>query len=155
MADTFSSPSRAAPNGIWGWLIFPAIGTFLSPVLLAVSLLKMAPDFEKIWHGRNALSPGLLAFIGIESFLNIAFIGGWVAAIYFLVTKSSRYPRAYIFLMLGMLVFLISDALITLLGFGASPSSSDIQSIVRLAIASAIWCPYMARSKRVKNTFVN
>ena len=93
MTETASAaPQPVIPAGIKGWLILPAIGTFLSPIYLTISFFNLLPTLDKVWAGRAALSSGLLAFIVIESLCNVAFIFGWIAAIFLLVAKSPHYP---------------------------------------------------------------
>ena len=155
MTETASAaPQPVIPAGIKGWLILPAIGTFLSPIYLTISFFNLLPTLDKVWAGRAALPSGLLAFIVIESLCNVAFIFGWIAAIFLLVAQSPHYPKAYIALMVGMVVFLTTDMLVSAGPYNHPPDQQDVMALVRTAIAAAIWCPYMLVSQRVKNTFV-
>ena len=155
MSEAVSTSAGALPRGIGGWLILPAFGTCVSPIFLIVSLVAAMPNYDKAWSLRGRLPPGLVAFIGLEFLVNLAFIVGWIAAIKFLVTKSREFPRLYVALMLAMLGFLVADVLVSSLAFHVPTNASDVTSIVRTAFVAAIWCPYMRSSKRVKNTFVS
>jgi len=149
-----AAPQQVIPTGIKGWLILPAIGTVLSPIYLVISVYGMQPNLEKIWAARSTLSTGLLTFVAVEFVLNIAFVLGWIAAIILLISKSPHYPKAYIALMGGMVIFLGVDMIVLAGAYNHAPDQQDVGSLVRTAIAAAVWCPYMMVSKRVKNTFV-
>ena len=56
--------------------------------------------------------------------------------------------------MVGMVVFLTTDMLVSAGPYNHPPDQQDVMALVRTAIAAAIWCPYMLVSQRVKNTFV-
>ena len=149
-----AAPPSAAPVGIKGWLILPTIGTFTLPIYLTVAFFNLLPTYEKLWAGRAVLSSGLLNFIVIEFIFNLAFIVGWIAAIFLLLSKSRHYPTAYIALTAGMVIFLAADMLISAGPFGHPPDQADVMSLVRAAMIAVIWCPYMLLSQRVRNTFV-
>ena len=108
-----AAPQQAIPVGIKGWLILPAIGTILSPIYLSISVFKMVPTLEKIWAAKATLSTGLLAFVAVETVLNIAFIVGWLAAVLLLTQKSRYYPKTYVVLMCGMVVFLLIEMIVS------------------------------------------
>jgi hypothetical protein len=155
MSEAVSESPVATPKGIRGWLILPAFGTCISPLVLIASLVATMPNYDRAWNLRGRLPAGLMAFVSVEFIGNLAFIVGWIAAVVLLVTKSRGFPRLYVGLMLGMLAFLVADLLISSVAFNISPNPSDVTSIVRTAFVSAIWCPYMLSSKRVQNTFVS
>ena len=155
MTETAAAPQQESiPIGIKGLLILPAIGTVLSPIYLSISVFKMMPTLEKIWAAKAALSTGLLAFVAVETFLNIAFIVGWLAATLLLTLKSVYYPKAYVVLMCGMVAFLLIDMIVSAGAYNHQPEQDDLLSLARTIFVAAIWVPYMLLSKRVKNTFV-
>src|SRR5205085_2137526 len=78
----------------------------------------------------------------------------WLWAIVLLFMKKRSYPRMFIIASLGSLFFLGADLLVAALQFQLPLDASDIKGLVRSFVGSAIWCPYMLVSKRVKNTFV-
>ncbi len=145
---------QAEPVGIRGWLILPVIGTVLSPIYLSISVAKMVPTLEKIWAAKAALSAGLLAFVAIETVVNVAFIVGWLTAILLLTLKSPSYPKAYVALMGGMVVFLLADMIISAGAYNHQPGQDDLMSLGRTILVAVIWVPYMLLSRRVRNTFV-
>jgi hypothetical protein len=154
MTETTAAAQAAEPVGIKGWLILPAIGTILSPIYLIISFSKLVPTLENVWAARAALSTGLFVFVIVETVFNLAFILGWLAAILLLTLKSPYYPKAYVALMGGMVVFLLVDMIISAGGYNHQPGQDELISLGRTILVAAIWIPYMMLSKRVKNTFV-
>jgi hypothetical protein len=154
MTEAATTAQAAEPVGIRGWLILPAIGTVLSPIYLFISFSKLVPTLENVWAARAALSIGLFVFVIVETAMNIVFILGWLAAILLLVLKSPYYPKVYVALMGGMVVFLLVDMIVSAGGYNHQPSQDELISLGRTILVAAIWIPYMMLSKRVKNTFV-
>lgn len=132
----------------------PTIGTVLTPILLIVSVIRLVPTYQQVWAVKSRLSTGLLSFVVIEGLFNLAFIALWIFAAVLLFKKSARFPNIYIIAMLGMVVFFFTDAAVTSAFFGQSQNGEGFVQALRIAIAAVVWCPYMARSKRAKNTFV-
>ena len=95
------------------------------------------------------MSTGLLTFDrrGIRS-RSIAFVLGWIAAIFLLISKSPYYPKAYIVLMVGMVIFLAADMIISAGLTIISPINPISYRWRVAAVIAAIWCPYMLLSKR-------
>jgi hypothetical protein len=154
MTEVTAAAQPAEPVGIRGWLILPAIGTVLSPIYLFIAFSKLVPTLENVWAARSALSTGLYIFVIVETALNIAFILGWLMAILLLALKSPFYPKAYVALMGGMVVFLLVDMVVSAGGYNHQPGQDELISLGRTILVAAIWIPYMMLSKRVKNTFV-
>jgi hypothetical protein len=154
MTEATAAAQPAEPVGIRGWLILPAIGTVLSPIYLTVSILKLAPTLENVWAARGALSSGLFIFVIVETAFNVAFILGWLAAILLLTLKSPYYPKAYVALMGGMVVFLLVDMVVSAGAYNHQAAQDELISLGRTIFVAAVWIPYMMLSKRVKNTFV-
>jgi hypothetical protein len=154
MTETTVAAQAAEPVGIKGWLILPAIGTVLSPIYLIISFSKLVPTLEKVWAARAALSTGLFVFVIVETLFNVAFILGWLGAILLLALKSPYYPKTYVALMGGMVVFLLVDMIVSAGGYNHQPGQDELISLGRTILVAAIWIPYMMLSKRVKNTFL-
>ena len=142
-------PAVGPTPGIRGWLVLPAIGMVLGPILGLVSVSTGLVYFE----GVEALGyGGLYASELVVEFLFTAFMV-YVAVQFF--RKKREAPRLIITLLvaqLGVGVLLIAVE---------SAAGADIfvaesaKSLVRGAIAAAIWIPYFKVSKQVAVTFVN
>lgn len=153
------SERKVAPSGIGGWLILPAIGLVISPIIIALGVAFNiteinSPLFQSIEH-KN---PGFRAAVIGESIMSIGvfFFGIYVATLFF--EKSRSLPKMMINLLLtGLLISFIS-AIWTLIVFEARGVEIRIMELMGLVIPifrTLIGILYFSESKRVAATFVN
>ena len=135
--------------GIRGWLVLPAIGFVLGPIVGVVMLvvaLGLYSDVAAAGHG-GLYARELLVEVGLLAFLIYAatrFFG-----------KKRNAPSTIIALLTASLV---SSGLLLVIELSEGPKVFAIESgkqLVRSVISAAIWIPYFRVSKRVKATFVN
>ena len=150
MADIPQAPATAEPKGIGGWLILPVIGTLLSPFMTAYAAFQDAV----VLLNNSALSPGLAAFIVVELLYNLSLVIAWIFAAVLLFRHKRLYPRLFVSLLVITLVGTILDLVVAATVFDINIDSNDVRSTVRSVVGLAIWGPYMHKSVRVKNTFV-
>lgn len=135
--------------GIGGWLVLPAIGFVLGPIVGVVGLiaaLALFSDVERAGYGgiyalELVVQVGLLAFL---LYAAIRFFG-----------KKANAPAVIITL---LLVSLGTSVVLLVIELGAGAKVFAIETgkqLVREVIGAAIWIPYFRVSKRVKATFVN
>ncbi len=138
-----------APKDIGGWLVLPAIGLVLGPIISVVSLIAamaLFSDVEASGYG-GIYQLELLVQLGLLAFLIYAamrFFG-----------KKSNAPSTIITLLIASLV---ASAGLLVIELSAGAEEFAIESgkqLVRDVIWAAIWIPYFRVSKRVKATFVN
>ena len=149
MAEVSQAPAVTEPKGIGGWLILPVIGTLLSPLITAYAAFQDAVVL------LNASVPtALAAFIVIEFVYNFGLMTAWIFAAVLLFRHKWLYPRLFLALLVITLIGTVLDLVVAAMAFDVTIDSSDIRSAGRSAIQLAIWGPYMHKSVRVKNTFV-
>jgi hypothetical protein len=136
------------PKGIGGWLILPMLGTLISPLLTLYGAYASASAIT------SSLSGTLIFFIVIEVLFNLGLAVGWIVAAVDLFRHKRRFPKLYVGLLIVTLVGVVIDLAVAALLFSSSVDASDVKQVVRTVIQLAIWGPYMAKSTRVKNTFV-
>ena len=150
---------RREPSGIGGWLILPVIGMFLTPL----RALTLVSDYEGFVEAMPFLSPTQNAFVVIEILVNVGFMV--VAPILLLVLlfkHRALFPRLFIVWGLANLAFLVLDLIAAPLLFGEALAQTGTplfdaetaKEFGRSVVTNLIWVPYMALSRRVKNTFV-
>lgn len=137
---------KPIPSGIGGWLILPAIGLILGPLVSA---------FE-IWTGYKlilAFRPELIRSIWFVSLL-IADVG---------ITALAIVVGFHFFNRLSLTRVLFQALLIAnvLVAFGEAASTAsylqtelDPKGVIKALVGAAIWIPYFAISKRARATFV-
>lgn len=134
--------------GIGGWLVLPAIGFVLGPIL-GVAMLVVAfglyPDVAAEGHG-NLYALELLVEVGLLVFLIYA------AARFF--GQRSNAPSVIVAFMIASLV---ASAVLLMVELGAGAqdfAAESVKQLVRGAINAAIWIPYFKVSRRVKAAFI-
>ena len=135
--------------GIGGWLILPAIGFVLSPILGVVFLivaLSLYSDVAAAGYG-GLYAVELLVQSGLLVFLVYA-------AKQFFDMKSNA-PSTIIALLIVSLIYTGLLLLIELRAGAVMFAIASVKQLVRDIIVAAIWIPYSKVSKRVKATFIN
>lgn len=135
------------PVGIGGWLILPAIGLVLSPIL---NFFTFISELEILSGGSLYDYETLITFEVIYIALFIIF-QIYTAVKFF--TKKMDAPQLVILVLIVNIVGLAIIAL-WIASIGDLPDEISM-GVVRAIIAAAIWIPYFKRSLRVMNTFVN
>jgi hypothetical protein len=146
---TVEGRTLIGPAGISGWLILPAIGITLAPVVILAGLKDVIPAFDFVEPGSSAHY--LLVF---EAVLIVVMAVFAIYTAYEFFTRKAAAPSIFItFLVVQMVVVVVVAVL--LFSILDIPIMSDPASLLRPFVASAIWIPYFQVSVRVKNTFVN
>jgi hypothetical protein len=157
--NSATTPAKTV-SGIGGWLLLPLLGICLSPLMGGWNLWSTRELLGQL--AQFPIQQG--AFIALETLVNV--LMQVVAPIYLLVQmlqRRSSFPRLYQFWLATSLVWLILDLAIAYAIFqdvfasGAAEllDRETVRSLSQALIGAVIWIPYMARSVRVRNTFVN
>ena len=130
--------------GIGGWLILPAIGLVIGPIITIIALLL---------RGGVVVADGVLYALALPVEMALLFFLIYAATRFFGKRKDA--PSILIALMIARLVvivvFLVAEST-----FGAEEVAKEgLTSLIFDIIGAAIWIPYFMVSKRVKATFVN
>lgn len=153
-------PSReelSTPN-IGGWLVFPAIGLVLAPVLGVISIISQiaflsSDRLASLSQEFTGLVP--LSYFGLLSTLGLVVYVCYVGVLF--QARSKDTPKA-------MIRFLAVSLGLSILMFGLGLQCFGTDDLVILsllrssnikgaALACAIWIPYFAFSRRVRSTF--
>lgn len=149
--QTEASTSSVDPKlcGIGGWLILPAIGLVLTPILSVLGLiasLALFSDVADAGHG-GIYALEIVVELGLLIFLLYA------AARFF--GKRTNAPSVMIAL---MIIGIVAQGVLLVIELSAGAEVFALESgkaLARGIIGGAIWIPYFRLSKRVKATFVN
>lgn len=156
------SPATGAaePSGIGGWLILPTIG-------LVLTLLRGGPDMFATYSGvadaLPLLSSGQRAFIVGEIIFNVATVVliPVVLLVLLFLKKRAFVPLFVVWGIVGLVGMFLDLILAKMLFPSAFPTVADLFDekttieFFRSLILAGIWVPYMLKSRRVSNTFVN
>jgi hypothetical protein len=139
-------------KGIRGWLILPALATVLSPLILVIGVFELIP----VLSGLSAdLASSAKVYVAGSMLVHCALLLGWLYAIQLMRKHRADYPAVFNTLLLAGVVVTAADMGIVSEGFGAQLGPDDYRDLTRGVVGAAIWVPYMLRSERVRNTFVN
>jgi hypothetical protein len=154
-------------KGIGGWLILVAIGVTLSPFINAgMDYATFSQVFSAdTWNAlTNSDSPVFTPYYALTVFAEMI-IGVIIDTYLFYLAylfykKKSGFPSLYIKLVFAIFAFTIIDIFVVSLVFPALTAEDlfdplTIRAIWQSIIAILIWVPYMKKSARVKNTFIN
>ncbi len=140
---------KAAPTGIGGWLIIPAIIIVLASIGVLYSLLI------DLWmiksHAPDLLSDARL-WLSVFIDVNKVFFAVIVAFLFFKKLRIAM--SAYI----GFLAALPAANLFQFLLLASMYKEAyfvQFKPFLGSCVLATIWIPYFLKSKRVKNTFVN
>ena len=136
------------PKGIGGWLIFPMLGTLISPLFALHGVVEIAPAFER------DLTPALQIFLISEIIFNVCLMVGWIVAAIWLFKHKRSFPSLFITMLLFSMAGMLVNASIAVWVFEAKLGPEDYKTLSRGLVSLLIWAPYMAKSKRVRNTFI-
>jgi hypothetical protein len=150
-------------KGLGGWLILIGFALIINPIrqiaalnsnykpyidtdlfaqLTSPSSSSYIPNFKTLFYAEIAVS----IFIIILSFY----------LIYLFFSKSKKFPKNYIFISLFVILYIPIDAFLvaTIVPNIDVFDGELIKSFFQALISGAIWIPYMMKSKRVNNTFI-
>lgn len=147
------------PKGIGGWLFFPILGMVLAPLWAVVSIAR---SFEVLLN--LSTYPSLFQSLVIVETTAIVFVS-IIAPVYLigkLNSKSQYFPRRYIQWMFCVAAFVVLDTLAIYLMFKEQVDAGKLQIFDNETIRAwsqaivgiLVWVPYMLKSRRVRNTFV-
>ncbi len=154
-----------APRGLDGWLMLVCFSLIVTPIWILLESRDTPSIFtDGSWAALT--TPGAEAYIPFYKSLMISEACSQLARLLFsviLLILFSRehylFPRAYIAFRVFDLSFHLLDSWLAVLVFEGHADVSvlnphTVQQLLLTGIPSAIWIPYMLKSRRVKLTFV-
>jgi transglutaminase-like putative cysteine protease len=162
----YDPPPRAgdfadAPRGIAGWLLLPALGLIVKPLLLARAFWSILPVYSNdVWSTLTvaggasynpAWAPMLLCGLGMNVLLIVFAV--MLALLFF--RKRSSVPHAYAAFLWVSVAFTVIDQLTAQAVAPKDPAAaSEWASVIRDVLSALIWGSYFLVSRRVAATFV-
>ncbi|EGQ7649823.1 TPA: DUF2569 domain-containing protein [Vibrio alginolyticus] len=150
-------------KGISGWLVLVAFGLVVSPFRFYFTTLSMYPGLFENGTWYLLTSPNSAEYVrgfGTLLYSEIVFnLFLFVSLIYLnflFFSKKSDFPKVYIAISLIGLLFIPINAYFANLLFPQTPlfDGGTIRNFFVSLLSALIWIPYMIKSKRVKNTFI-
>jgi len=154
--------STAALTGIGGWLILPMLGLISSALTQVMSLPDLFGAFGQL--GTSGMGGVASNLVQLDMILELAiYLIAPVVLLVLMFGKKRSFPRNFIRWAIVASIFVVFDVF---LGYWLSHAALEAEGVgffdygllreVLGPIAGlCIWTPYMLKSIRVKNTFVN
>lgn len=172
VTPSFSQPASSSAaattsgsqlKGLGGWLILIGFGLIIGPIRQIIALSSgykpyldtdlferlttpssssYVPNFKLLFYGEILVS----IFLILLSFY----------LLFLFFTKNKKFPKNYIFISLFIILYIPVDAFLvtTVLPNANIVDGEMVKSFFQTLISGAIWIPYMMKSERVKNTFI-
>jgi hypothetical protein len=138
------------PAPLDGWLVFPAVGTLLAPIVYLLAgtrlfLRNVESGHFVLWSSGEGLLGMFLIWLAAYSL--------YVAIEFFMRTREA--PTLVIVAYVADLVAWVGGALAAAAEFGAPERNIALVFWTRSMFCAAIGIAYFRTSQRVKDTFVN
>ena len=163
-----SSEELEKYNGIGGWLMIVILGLLINTAMQAYGIYESISLFTNgaVEYLSNPTSnvyiPGYGVILKFELILDVLFLVASGYLIYLFYKKSRLFPNYYIFFLVASAIYVFIDYLI-FASISYAPEAKVVidevlseqgSEIARAFISALIWGSYMAKSKRVKATFI-
>jgi hypothetical protein len=158
-----ATTSGSQLKGLGGWLILIGFGLIIGPIRL-INLLNTnyKPYFntdllEPITNPSSSSYIPNFIYLFYAEFITILFIILLsLYLLYLFFAKKKTFPKNYIFISLFVILYIPVDAFIasTIMPNEKVVDGEMVKSFFQTLISGAIWIPYMMKSERVKNTFI-
>lgn len=150
-----STDSRAEDHdleGIGGWLILVAIGLAVAPFMRTHSIVQDSKLlFGSQYQATIISNSGLHAVLFYELVTNSFFFAFLLLLNFLFYSKKRSFPTFMIFNNGLQLIAQLVDHLWGMhLGY-----ASDLSPLWQSLVVAVVWIPYLMRSRRVGQTFVN
>jgi hypothetical protein len=150
-------------EGLGGWLILVGIGLVFGWIGLLAHLTIYKEIFsDGTWETLTMPSSDLYTplfgiLMSLELIGNCVFLIAYICLTFLFFKKKRNFPKFYIITILANLAFVLVDILFTKVVFPAEPmfDQETSRDVIGQIVSCAIWVPYMVKSVRVRNTFVN
>lgn len=150
-------------KGLGGWLILVGFGLIIGPIrLINILNTNYKPYFNTdllerlINPSSSSYIPNFVYLFYAELIAIVFLILLSFYLLFLFFTKKKNFPKNYIFISLFVILYIPVDAFIasTIMPNEKVVDGELIKSFFQTLISGAIWIPYMMKSKRVKNTFI-
>lgn len=162
--------SEVSPKGLGGWLILVGFGLIVGLVYRAFLILQNVHlSANGIVRSMSdsysaAYVPGFADILHFELIAHIAILAFNILLAILFVRESRKFPRCFMAFLCAIVIYAAVDHF--MFAHAVAGSSQQMQQrfqhiledglrrIISSAVGAAIWVAYMAKSKRVKASFV-
>lgn len=160
-SSTTSSASQL--NGLGGWLILVGFGLIFGALRLLIQTVNIYKPYfdtdllEKLTNPTSEFFiPNFKLLFYAESLALLFLITLSFYLIYLFFNKKKKFPKNYIFISLFVVLYIPVNAyLVSVVIPDEKLLNAELfKAFFQAMLSGAIWIPYMLKSKRVRNTFI-
>ena len=161
--STLNSLPTNKLQGLDGWLILVGFGLILGLIkVIAFVISTFMPvikgDFLATLANPNApeFIPNFALLFYAELMVNTFLILMLIYLLYLFFKKKKSFPKNYIFISLFAIIVIPVDAYLVSVVIPDEKiwDVETLKSFIQTLLSGAIWIPYMLKSQRVRNTFI-
>jgi hypothetical protein len=150
-------------QGLGGWLILVGFGLILGLIKVIAFVIStfmpvMEGDFLATVSNPNApeFIPNFVLLFYAELMVNTFLILMLIYLLYLFFKKNKSFPKNYIFISLFAIIVIPVDAYLVSVVIPNQKiwEAETLKSFIQTLLSGAIWIPYMLKSQRVRNTFI-
>lgn len=158
------SASSSNLKGLRGWLVLLGFGLVFGVIRLIIELINLYKPYINTNLFDILANPASEKYISNFKFLfyfeiiyNVFLILFMIYTIYLFFTCSKKFPPRLIFILLVHLVYYPLDAIAAsiVIPNQSAFDAATMKDLFKSVVYAAVWIPYLIKSERVKNTFVN
>ena len=158
-----ATTSSSQLKGLGGWLILVGFGLILGLIKVIAFVIS---TFMPVMEGNflaNVANPNAPEFIPnfvllfyAELIVNAFLILMLIYLLYLFFKKNKSFPKNYIFISLFAIIVIPVDAYLVSVVIPDEKiwDVETLKSFIQTLLSGAIWIPYMLKSQRVRNTFI-
>ena len=152
----YREPELSRLSGIRGWLILPAIGVVINPILLLMGIVASFETFGEYDWVIDAY-PVLRAILTVDIVGAVIVLILFIVLLFFFFGKRRSAPSLFIWTSVISIGFAVITTLMSTSLWGEFPgyAAETLPSTIGSIVASVLWIAYFTVSKRVAATFVN
>ena len=146
------------PVGIGGWLVLPLLGL----VVTVLGSYRMLGQYAGLSEMLARLSPSQSAFVIFEVVGNAVLLVFPILLLALAFQTKRSFPGLYVVWAVAGMAFLVVDLILAMALFPAGYPTVEslfdeatVRELLRSLLLLVVWAPYMMKSRRVANTFVN
>jgi hypothetical protein len=140
------------PVGLGGWLVVVGIGIIIAPFNLVATTFPIYLSLPEVLEAFPSFG-GRFVLV-LETSFNLIYFFACLYSIRLFFLRHYLFPIAFIVISIANLSFQIVDGLLASIVLEMGTFFDHFKIVFPTFISVLIWVPYMRRSKRVKNTFV-
>jgi hypothetical protein len=153
MSETTSASPQLQPAGLDGWLVPTILVTLIWPFIYGKAIGRILEIMNGLGFARAETS--MKTFALVELGMNCVLMCAWGYAAFLMFKKKRLFPVVFSILCFVAAGAAFADLIISSRSFAIPLKAEDMQALPFSLLICLLLVPYILRSRRVSNTFIN